>query len=81
MKTVDQLLEEVLALPESVRARFAQELNRSLEPDGVELSPEEWAAAWGPELHRRAAELKSGAVRAVPWDEALEGLRVELTAK
>ena len=32
MKTVDQLLQEVLALPAPVRARFAQEIEQSLEP-------------------------------------------------
>ena len=81
MKTVDQLLQEVLALPAPVRARFAQEIEQSLEPEGVDLSPEEWAEAWGPELNRRVAELRSGAVQAVPWDQALEGLRAELAAK
>ena len=80
MKTVDQLLEEVLALPAPVRSRFARELEQSLEPDGVDLSPAEWAEAWGPELDRRAAELRSGAVKAVPWDQALEELRAEITA-
>ncbi|MBI4861553.1 MAG: addiction module protein [Candidatus Riflebacteria bacterium] len=38
-------------------------------------------AAWRPELDRRADELESGAVKAVPWSEVHERLKVRLHAK
>jgi putative addiction module component (TIGR02574 family) len=78
MRSVDQLLAEVLALPVSVRARLALELNQSLEPEGKDISPKEWEAAWAPVLDRRAAELKAGTVEAVPWGDAMRQLRTEL---
>lgn len=81
MRTVDQLLAEVLALPASARARLALELNLSLEPEGDDLSPDQWEAAWAPVLDRRAAELEAGTVEAVPWDDVMRQLKAELPAQ
>jgi putative addiction module component (TIGR02574 family) len=62
----DELLSAVLALPPSQRAELAHKLLQSLEP---ESSPEV-QEAWADELVRRARELESGTVKAVPWPEA-----------
>ena len=79
--TADDILEDALALPAAERARLTLELSRSLEPDGEELSPDEWARAWGPVLERRLAELRSGVVEAVPWDEAIARIRADLQSR
>jgi putative addiction module component (TIGR02574 family) len=55
------------------RAVLAADLQESLaQPDNA--SPEETDAAWLAEAERRSAELPSGQVRAVPWDEVRAGI-------
>ncbi len=75
----ERLLSEVLALPVAERARFAQRLFESLEPsfesEGENL---DFEAAWQNELAKRAEEINSGAVAAVPWDAARGNIRNEL---
>ncbi len=59
------LLEQALDLDPSERATLAGELIESLEgpPD------KDVEAAWLAEIERRSAELDSGAVTLVPWEE------------
>ncbi len=69
------VIEDALALPDDVRASLAGALLNSLDPDTEEaVDP-----AWLNEVQRRAAELNSGAVSAVPWAEVDAKLRAILT--
>ena len=61
----EHILREALELNESDRATLAGLLIESLEDapdDGLE-------EAWAAEVERRAADLDSGAVVAIPWEE------------
>jgi putative addiction module component (TIGR02574 family) len=63
---VDHLIDEALALPAEERSAVALALLDS-------LGGEDEAAvsqAWAEEVRRRRQELRSGAVRTVPWEEA-----------
>jgi putative addiction module component (TIGR02574 family) len=63
---VDHLIDEALALPAEERSAVALALLDS-------LGGEDEAAvsqAWAEEVQRRRQELRSGAARAVPWEEA-----------
>ena len=64
------LLSEALKLPEQERADLVEELLESM----GEEPPEDVDAAWGTEVARRLEELRSGKVRAVPWDEAKKAI-------
>ena len=64
-----RLFDEALALPEKERAELAEALLDSFHPPGEDLTPEQWRAAWEPELRRRMAESDAGAVKSVPWEE------------
>jgi len=61
----DELLEKVLALPAEDRAALAGLLLDSLD-DTVDSSVEE---AWNEEITRRLAEIDSGKVKPIPWEE------------
>ncbi|QDT64316.1 addiction module protein [Calycomorphotria hydatis] len=65
------LTEQTLALPSELRHRLANALLKSFDPPGRELTPEEWHAAWMPEIRRRIAESDAG-VPGVPLEEAWE---------
>ena len=60
-----KILEDALALPREARATIVEILSESLTSEGAELSP-----AWATEVKRRVAEIESGAVSPIPWDEA-----------
>jgi putative addiction module component (TIGR02574 family) len=60
-----ELLKQALALPADARAAIAESLLASLD-EGVD---ENAAEAWRLEIGRRAEELKSGTVQALPWSE------------
>ena len=63
-QTVAELLDAALALPEPERAELAELIAASLTSPPSSLHP-----AWSAEVRRRAAEIESGKVRPVPWDE------------
>jgi putative addiction module component (TIGR02574 family) len=71
-KETADLLKEVLSLPVEARAAFADRLLESL--DDSEIDPGAYDE-WQSEIKRRAAELDSGAVKAIPWSEVREELR------
>lgn len=63
--TLESLYQAALALPEDERAELADRLLDSLPPD----VPSQLHPAWRAELHRRAAQIDSGEVKPVPWQE------------
>ncbi len=70
MPTQFEILEsEALKLTPADRARLAEHLIASLDEDN------EIEAAWGTEVERRIAEIESGAVTGVPFDEATKQAR------
>jgi putative addiction module component (TIGR02574 family) len=69
----DQLEAELLQLPAHVRARLAEALLASLDELDSELD-----VAWADEAERRAAQLESGQVAAIPAAEARAGARSKL---
>jgi putative addiction module component (TIGR02574 family) len=74
---VKEILEQALGLKEDDRAELAGRLLESLEPAeeaGVE-------AAWRDEVSRRVADLDSGAVKTVSWEEAQNRIFGKLDAR
>ena len=62
----EELMDEVLALPEDDRREFAQQLLIKLAVDTDVLD------AWYDEAGRRWAEIERGEVQTLPWDEVRE---------
>ncbi|MCD4726550.1 MAG: addiction module protein [Pirellulales bacterium] len=71
MKTaIQELLNTALSLPEGDRADLAASLIESLErPFDSDAQN-----AWAEEVRRRLAELDSGLVKPVPWEEARQAI-------
>ncbi len=63
--TARKLFEEAMKLDPDERAALTGLLIESLEPESEEGVEETWIA----EIERRMAELDSGAVQTVPWEE------------
>ena len=63
----EKLLKQALSLPEDVRVDLAEALLESVEHMPAD---EGAAAAWSSEAKRRLEEVRSGAVKPVPWEEA-----------
>ena len=63
---VDHLIEEALAMAPDERSAVLIALLDSLEDEGDAAATQ----AWMDELRQRREELRSGAVKAVPWGEA-----------
>ena len=61
---VDRLIDEALSLEPDERSAVALLLLDSLEGD------DSVTEAWAAEIRKRKSDLRSGAVRAVPWGEA-----------
>ena len=80
--SAQRLLDEARTLPEKDRIEMADALLESVprdvppdrRPPPEDLTPEEWIAAWAPELERRWAQVKSGEATLVPWEEVRAGL-------
>lgn len=70
--TVEQIEAEILGLPPRERARLAEVLISSLD-EGAEIEQ-----AWSEEIARRAEELHSGKVKAVPAKQVFQELRSRL---
>lgn len=67
--TTEQIERELMKLPLEERARLAERLVASLDEDA------EIEAAWIDEVRRRDQELVSGAVEAIPLEDALTSIR------
>lgn len=61
------LLREALTLPESQRLDLAAALIQSVD-NGT--TSQDVGAAWASEARRRLAEVQSGVVKPVPWEDA-----------
>ena len=61
----EQLLDAALALPEEERLQFAEALIVSLQPEDRPPFDDSWREI----IQRRSAELRSGQVTPVPWEE------------
>ncbi len=65
MRSVDEILEDALALPVEARAAIAGSLISSLDDQTDQQAEELWSA----EIARRIVELDAGRVQLVPWTE------------
>jgi putative addiction module component (TIGR02574 family) len=61
-----------VALPEAERAELLAA--------AVSAPPSSLHAAWAAELRRRAAEIDSGQVKPIPWDEVRRQVQAQLDA-
>lgn len=71
MRSMEQLTEEILALPSASRALLAEKLVQSLEFD---LDPA-IQAAWTTEAKNRRDEVRNDIVQPIPGEEALAQVR------
>ena len=71
MRSLEQLTEELLSLPNSQRALLAEKLVASLEFD---IDPE-IQTAWSTEAQKRKEAIINGSVDTIPGDEALASIR------
>jgi putative addiction module component (TIGR02574 family) len=71
---LSQLETELLSLPSEARAALAQKLLDSLE----DVSEAEFDRLWGEESAKRAAQVDSGKVRAIPAEEVARKVRTLL---
>jgi putative addiction module component (TIGR02574 family) len=69
---VKEVVEKALKLDEHGRAEVVEVLMRSLEIEDIEEE-----ANFVAELDRRAAEMETGAVRGIPWEELWAELQRE----
>ncbi len=71
MKTVEQLVEELLSLPSVSRAFLADKLVESLEFDTDQTIQLAWISA----SKQRRDEIRDGSVQPIPGEEALAQVR------
>ena len=71
MLSIEQLIEEALALPSASRALLAEKLVESLEFDVDETIQ----TLWTTEAKKRRDEIRSGVVQPIPGEEALAEVR------
>ncbi len=73
--TVAELFAAALALPESEREELAELLAAT-----ISIPPSSLHPAWAAELRRRAAEIDSGKVQPIPWEEVRRQVQAQLDA-
>lgn len=71
MRSIEQLTEELLALPSISRAILVEKLIESLEVD-TDLTVQ---AAWVTEAKKRREQIRNGSVLPIPGEEALIQVR------
>jgi Putative addiction module component len=71
MRSIEQLTEELLSLPNESRALLADKLVESLGFDTDSTVQEVWVA----EAKRRRAEIRDGSVQPIPGEDALAQVR------
>jgi hypothetical protein len=71
MRSIEQLTEELLSLPNESRALLADKLVESLEFDTDSTIQEVWVA----EAKRRRAEIRDGSVQPISGEDALAQVR------
>lgn len=75
--SLDELLNELLHLPQPQRAKMAALLLASLD----DVGDAESESAWVPELERRSQEITEGRVQAVGWKTVRGELLTELARR
>jgi len=76
---IEQVLAQALALPREDRARLADALLESLEPDDGEAPTEAaWEQAWTAELDRRLRDLDEGRATSISYEEFKTRVRARL---
>ena len=75
-RTVAELLEAAMALPEPERAELAEVLAASVDAPPKGLHPD-----WDAEVRRRAAEVETGTVKAIPLEESLRRVQALIDAR
>ena len=73
MTTATDILGQALHLPDRERARIAERLISSLDP-AVD-SDMEVELAWQEEVKKRLAQIDTGEVQCVPWEEVRDRLK------
>ncbi|MFZ0393487.1 MAG: addiction module protein [Terracidiphilus sp.] len=81
LKSYDEVLELALELNYEERSKLSHELWWSLHPTAEDLPQEQIDAAWAAEIERRVAEIDSGSVEMVSWEELEAKLREKLSAR
>jgi putative addiction module component (TIGR02574 family) len=76
-KDVPTLFRDASELSERDRATLAGLLIESLEAD----SESDVEAAWSAEIERRVADIDSGSVKTIPWEEVRQRLLDRLNAR
>ena len=76
-KDFNEIFRDAADLPEHDRATLAGLLIESLES---EPDPDV-EAAWAAEIERRVADLKTGTVKTIPWEEVRQRLLNRLNAR
>jgi putative addiction module component (TIGR02574 family) len=71
MRSIEQLTEELLALPSISRGLLAEKLIESLEFSADPVIQEAWTA----EAKKRRDEVRDGSVQPIPGEEALAQVR------
>jgi hypothetical protein len=71
MRSIEQLTEEILSLPNESRALLADKLVESLEFD----TDSAIQAVWVTEAKRRRDEVRDGSVQPIPGEDALAQVR------
>jgi hypothetical protein len=71
MRSIEQLIKEILSLPSLSRALLAETLVESLEFD----TDSTLQATWVTEAKRRRDEVRNGTVQPIPGAEALDQVR------
>lgn len=76
-RTLEQIEDEVLSLPEESRARLMERLLLSLQGQGTP-DDEDIARAWVEEAERRDDEMSSGSEEGLPAEKVFSKLRSSL---
>ncbi|HVT15194.1 MAG TPA: addiction module protein [Thermoanaerobaculia bacterium] len=76
-RTLEQIEDEVLSLPEASRAKLMERLLLSLQGQGT-LDEEDTARAWVEEAERRDHEMSSGSEEGLPAEKVFSKLRSSL---
>ncbi|MGF1520632.1 MAG: addiction module protein [Nodosilinea sp.] len=71
MRSIEQLTQEILALPSASRALLADKLVESLEFD----TDPAIQALWVAEARRRRDEIRNGSIQPIPGEDALAQVR------
>ena len=81
MNLVDELYTQAVRLNSQDRLQLIQKLILTLEPEGENLTDDEWKAAWLPELQARVEAYERGDRESSDWRDVIARLRESLAAR